>query len=299
MPEFRGSASTSVQKAFIEHSANTLLKELHDARLKRHKAETPATVLAQEASSGALSPKYVDAYFVRPLLVLDLDGTLLDTQKPGVRPGCPPSFLVKFWSDDVQETRLRPGLAHFLRALRPHFDFAVFTAADDAYAQCMIRGIDAAVSGFRSSLRAVFSAKQVQFAHKGGHMSTTKDLRKLAEFCGVPLCRTLIVDDNPETYRLNQSNALPVPAYVGMPTDEVLNHLCAFLVKLPSHGVPLDISAWAFAPSGSSALLVERVDGLLLDPSRPSALEDERAWGAFLPPTDEVSAWARPPDSDM
>ena len=184
---------------------------------------------------------------------------------------------------------MRPGLGQFLTRLTPHFDFAVFTAANDAYAQEMIRGIDAAVPGFRCSLRATFTMQHAQFSHKkDGNLTTTKDLRTLAEFCGVPLCRTLIVDDNPETYRLNPSNALPVPAYAGAPIDDVLDYLTNFLISLPSHGVPLDVSGWPLAPSGATALRVECFDGLRLGRSSSSApFEEERTWGAFLPPVDD------------
>ena len=74
-----------------------------------------------------------------------------------------------------------------------------------------------------------------------------------------------------------------MPGYAGTPTDNVLNYLCTFLLNLPSHGIPLDVSGWMFAPSGSTALLGEPVHGVRLNYLPPVALEEDRRWGAFLP----------------
>eukprot|EP00966_Prymnesium_polylepis_P238625 5518500-Prymnesium_polylepis.1 len=82
-----------------------------------------------------------------PLLVLDLDGTLLDAAPPGRRPG-KPVFL-----DRGKEVRLRPGLGEFLSFCLSHFDVAVWTAAPAAYAEAMCAGIAAACCpAFPSSL---------------------------------------------------------------------------------------------------------------------------------------------------
>lgn len=127
-----------------------------------------------------------------PLLVLDLDGTLLDTSRRGLRPG-EPSFIVSDGLMHVYETRLRPGLATFLAAVRPHFDLAVFTAASRDYAERMIDGIDSEAPGFRPSLVAIFSQEQTTFTHDGQRMRVTKDLRSLARHCGKQMSRCLIV----------------------------------------------------------------------------------------------------------
>ena len=101
MPDFCVTNATSAQiEALFAQPSNHLLKELHLARLERRRVDAPA-----------VSPER-EAYFVRPLLVLDLDGTLLDTQKPGVRQGYPPSFLTQFSANEAaransQPTRLR------------------------------------------------------------------------------------------------------------------------------------------------------------------------------------------------
>ena len=96
----------------------------------------------------------------------------------------------------------------------------------------MIDGIDAAVPGFRASLSCVFTGEHALFTFDDGRMLSgkdldwskpmkgrvrvTKDLLSLARHCGRPIGRCLIVDDTPETYKLNPSNALPVPMYDAM-----------------------------------------------------------------------------------
>ena len=169
---------------------NSLLASLHRERVSR--------------SAPQLSPCSVPhpSYDIKPLLVLDLDGTLLDTARPFVRHGAY-TFLVAFDDVDVREVRLRPGLAAFLEAVMPHFELAIFTAATAAYAEEMAKGIDALVPGFRSALKAIFSKEHAHITPDG---YVTKTLALLADHVGKPLCRTLIVDDNPTTYRLNVSN---------------------------------------------------------------------------------------------
>ena len=117
----------------------------------------------------------------------------------------------------------------------------------------MIDGIEAAVPGFRASLRCVFTREHAVFTFEDGRtrsgseidwsrpttgrVRVTKDLKSLARHCGRPLCRCLIVDDTAETYRLNPSNALPVPMYEGKEVDHALECLRDFLLhKMPTNG---------------------------------------------------------------
>ena len=201
----------------------------------------------------------------------------LDSACPGVRPGVP-SFTVD-GPGAYFETRLRPGLSAFLMAVRPRFQLAIFTAANAAYAERMIDGIDAAAPGFRSSLRCVFSRERVGFAVEDGRVRITKDLRSLARHCGVPMCRCLIVDDTPETYRLNPSNALPVPIYEGSSSDHALDRLRDFLLSMPWQGVPLDARAWPLGPRGAQPLLAEQGeqdDGCVLGSASTTSEEHKR-----------------------
>lgn len=257
-----------IRPAMLDTEMNALLRSLHDERMRRSvgafvsdRTESPSYIEADlvpgrtdlvraHHTESPLASSVSACYQTLPLLVLDLDGTLLDSTVPGTRPGMP-TFTV----DGVIETRLRPGLGAFLVAVRSHFDLAVFTAGNASYAEQMISGIDTWVPGFRASLRRVYSRDHVDFTFENRSIRVTKDLRRLARDCGLPLCRCLIVDDTPDTYRLNISNALPVPVYDGSSSDDTLDRLRDFLLSMPKHGVPLDVRGWPLAPRGAQPLL--------------------------------------------
>lgn len=236
---------------------NSLLRELHAERNRRTGRELVH----------AMAIDLVRPYNVRPLLILDLDGTLLVStprDMGGKMPG-KPSFVTSFSSMDVQETRLRPGLVSFLEAVRPHFDLAVFTAATLEYAETMVEGINSVCPGFRDSLCCFWTREHTCCLWSlSGRLTVLKELRRLAQHCGRPLSRCLIVDDTPETYALNVSNALPIPAYAGGEMDGALKRLSGFLLAMPTMGVPLDVSGYELAPPGAKALLAEVVDGHVL-----------------------------------
>ena len=250
--ELRDVLVASAHAAASMPDINLLLRSLNEDRLRRRGATEAEPVPDVTESPSESSPA---CYKTVPLLALDLDGTLLDTTVPGMRPGVP-SFTVDT-VDGMYETRLRPGLSAFLSAVRPHFQLAIFTAGNAAYAERMVDGIDAEVPGFRASLRCVFSRERVDCTYEPSlsRWRITKDLRSLARHCGLPLCRCLIVDDTPETYRLNPSNALPVPVYTGSSSDRALECLRSFLLAMPRKGVPLDVRAWPLGPRGAQPLL--------------------------------------------
>ena len=153
------------------------------------------------------------------LVVLDLDGTLLDAAPRHRRQ--PPALYATpdFASNCGAEVRFRPGLACFLREVRQHYDLAVWTAAPATYASEMIAGIERMLgkeSGFTAdSLVAVLTEVETEVAWRGVPI-VTKDLRKVGALADYPMWRTLVVDDTPSTYRLNPANALPVPSWSGM-----------------------------------------------------------------------------------
>ena len=297
---------------------NALLRELHSERVWRNGAIDGAIDCAID---GAIAEVPHACYNTVPLLVLDLDGTLLESTSPGTRPGIPDYKI-----DGVFETRLRPGLGAFLVTVMSslHYELVIFTAASAAYAVRMVDCIDHVVPGFRASLRCVFSREQVHFDLAGEaplcRLRITKDLRSIARHCGRPLCRCLIVDDTPETYRLNASNALPVPVYDGSDSDRALDRLRDFLLSMPWQGVPLDVSGWPLGPRGAQPLLAdndgERATGggcgLVRASSATCGREDPRIqrWAsvppavlpAFLPLPDEaapaISPAFLPPEDD-
>ena len=198
----------------------------------------------------------------RPLLVLDLDGTLLDTCKKGTREG-PPTFMASDFPDEVYETRIRPGLAEFLTTVTQKYDLAVFTAGSSEYAEAMIAGIEThAFTGFRTFLRCTFSREQTKVLIEPGQASIIKDLRDVAQHCRVPLERCLIVDDSPSTYQLNCSNALPVPTYLGTVHDDALAELAEDLMDMTKPNTPLDVTGYRLAPPRAVPLLAAVPSGM-------------------------------------
>ena len=96
-----------------------------------------------------------------------------------------------------------------------------------------------------------------------GNLRFTKHLRTLAHHCGRPFCRCLIVDDTPDTYRYNQSHALPIRSYQGETVDDgALSELKDFLLMMTTPGLPLDVRGYALAPPAARPLITEEVDGI-------------------------------------
>ena len=196
----------------------------------------------------------------RPLLVLDLDGTLLDAAPPGRRPG-KPAFL-----DRGKEVRLRPGLGEFLSFCLTRFDVAVWTAAPAAYAEAMCAGITTTCCpAFASSLVATFTETDTEVLWRGSP-KTIKELRKLSARLTRPLARCLIVDDTVSTYSRNVANALPVPTFhASSPReqreDNVLQQLQQFLGTISLDAAALDVSGWKHAPPGARPLRPEGACG--------------------------------------
>jgi len=243
------------------HPNNELLHSLHEERLARLINGGAMHVIKLKAPrpEGINNP-----YQVKPLLALDLDGTLLDTTRRGVRQGTA-SFTINI-GGVIYETRFRPGLAEFLKALLAlDLELAIFTAASPSYAESMITQMDALVPGFERALRCVLTREHTQMcASADGSPVIIKRLRTLADRCHKPLSRCLVVDDTPTTYSVNPSNALPIPVYEGGSCDDALEVLRAFLRAMPTRGAPLDVTTYCLAPPQAKAMLTEVVDGKVL-----------------------------------
>lgn len=203
-----------------------------------------------------------DPYMIRPLITLDLDGTLLETTDKGTHDCGQPGFTFSNLGQKY-ETRFRPGLAIFLQALLDaDLNIAIWTAGSLSYATLMLAGIEKLVPGLRRALKATFSRDQVQWQlNSFGEHSVLKDLRLLSTHLNYPLSRVLIVDDTPDTYRLNPNNAVPVPPWRGDPDDCALDEVCTFLCSMPTRGEPLDVRNYRLATPTANALCAEAVDG--------------------------------------
>ncbi len=160
----------------------------------------------------------------KPLLVLDLDETLVHTlEKPLSRPA------------DLQvcgfHVYLRPHLREFLVAMQEVFDLAVWSAGSSDYVEPTVEKLFA---GLNAPL-FVWSSRRCtrRFDHEVHDVYYIKDLRKVKKK-GFDLRRVLIVEDLERNCERNFGNAVYVRAFEGCSEDSELKSLAAYLKTLAS-----------------------------------------------------------------
>lgn len=161
----------------------------------------------------------------RPLLVLDLDETLVHAEeKAKPLPGRSPDFTT---SDYV--VYKRPHLDEFLSRMWKHYDIAVWSAAGTLYVNRVVEVIFAdqrqpvfVFSGARSTRR---------FDHDSHQEYYIKDLKKVRKR-GFDKARMLIVDDLERNAQRNFGNAVYVREFNGELDDEELLLLADYLETL-------------------------------------------------------------------
>lgn len=156
----------------------------------------------------------------RPLLILDLDETILHASEYKLRDA------------DFHVAGLyvykRPHLEEFLRELSPYFRFAVWTSSSADYASHM-------VGRFFESYPLNFVWSRVQCTRRYDpemlEAHFVKDLAKVKRK-GFDLKRVLIVDDSPEKLLRNYGNLVRVKPFEGNADDDELRHLHGYLISL-------------------------------------------------------------------
>ena len=196
-----------------------------------------------------------------PLVIFDLDGTLLHSMNPGqrgradgarLRASGPPDFKTA----DGRWVWLRPGVHECLAAVAASgCRLAVWTAAPADYAALMVTGLQSVTRGLLGAeFVDVLTADDTTVEWRGTPI-TTKDLRGAAGRRGWPLHMCLVVDDTPSTYAKNPMHALPVPTWSpgrrDSKSDDCLPALAEFLVGLARQavegGAALDVRGWRHA----------------------------------------------------
>jgi RNA polymerase II subunit A small phosphatase-like protein len=158
---------------------------------------------------------------LRPLLILDLDETLIyGTEAPLDRS---PDF-----ETDVFSIYQRPHLRTFLDQITPSFELAVWSAASSTYVEAVVRRIfDGRSLAFAWAVDRCTSKRDVE-------MDTfywVKDLAKVKRR-GFDLARVLVVDDTPRKAERNYGNAVYVAPFVGDPSDAELPALARYLLSI-------------------------------------------------------------------
>ena len=167
---------------------------------------TPVMSLGQQASTasnyigGKLIPKQKDESKGKYTIVFDLDETLVSNRMPGFRPAI-----------------RRPHLESLLRGLKGKAEVVLWTASIESVGKPVLRQIDPNNEYFSSAVyrNPAWFQERLTVPH-------TKDLRLL----GRDLSRTVIIENNPFSVRLNKSNAIMVPDFDRPnPSDNILRHL--------------------------------------------------------------------------
>jgi RNA polymerase II subunit A small phosphatase-like protein len=162
----------------------------------------------------------------RPLLILDLDETLIYAAEDGRDPP-PPRTDLRVGRFSVQK---RPLVHAFLADVAEHYDLAVWTSSSSSYARPIV---DALFPGAAGTLAFVWCADRCtrRFDPETRDYFRAKDLRKVKRL-GHPLERVLIVDDSPEKIARHYGNHIRVTPFTGDDADTELRDLVPFLRRL-------------------------------------------------------------------
>jgi len=168
---------------------------------------------------GGLLGKLKKEHKGRKCLVLDLDETLVHSSFKKVPKA---DFLVPVDIDGVVHTVYvlkRPYTDEFLAACAELFEIVLFTASLSKYADPLLDMLDTKSTMHHRLFRE--SCVQKDYCY-------VKDLSKL----GRKLKNCIIVDNSPQSYIFQPSNAIPIPSWFDDPKDTALRDLIPVLRHL-------------------------------------------------------------------
>ena len=150
-------------------------------------------------------------------LVLDLDETLVHSQFGPF--DVPSDVVIKIEiENEIHDIHVlvRPGVKEFLEKLSKRFEIIIFTASISKYAEPLLDILDknkyCSYRLFRENCTII-------------NTSFVKDLKKL----GRDLKDTIIVDNSPIAYLLNNDNGLPILTWFDDRNDRELYKICPVL----------------------------------------------------------------------
>jgi RNA polymerase II subunit A small phosphatase-like protein len=162
----------------------------------------------------------------RPLLILDLDETLLHSSEATLDRPC--DFrLGQFFA------YRRPYVNDFLERVSAYYDLAVWTSASQAYAELAVTALFSHVP----PVKFVWSAARCvrRYDHELMSHYHVKDLRKVKKL-GYALERILVIDDSPEKLERNYGNHVQVRPFTGDQADNELPRLASYLLIIHACG---------------------------------------------------------------
>lgn len=158
---------------------------------------------------------------LKPLLVLDLDETLIHCPKEETR-GCDYTMLVPGTSTIIS-FNVRPYAQEFLEEMSEKFIIYVFTASDASYARTIVNFIDPQ----RKFIARIIDRRYCCASTKG---YVVKDLRIFGKESKVR--HTLLVDNSPYCMLPQLKNGIPILPFYKSKTDRELLELKEYLKKL-------------------------------------------------------------------
>lgn len=197
------------------------ITELAEAQPERAAPVQSAMIVSgvtNEADPGSLrlpSPR-----MVRPLLLLDLDETLIHSSTKELT-----GLKVVARVGDLN-FYARPHLETFLKTVEPLYQLGVWTAASADYASIVV----SAIFSTPANLALVWSRERCcsSYDPETGDLRYLKDLKKVKRQ-GYDLAQTLFIDDIPGNLRKNYGNHIRIPPFTGAADDRALINLAAAL----------------------------------------------------------------------
>ncbi len=164
----------------------------------------------------------------RPLLILDLDETLVHTVETPL-PVLTPDFVL-----GELTVYLRPHVVQFLQRMQAVYDLAIWSAGGSGYVEPTVAFLFAH-AGLRPPV-FVWSSRRCtrKFDHETHEVYYIKDLKKVRNK-GFDGNRMLIVDDLERNATRNYGSAVYLRPFEGAQDDDELVHLAAYLEGLASH----------------------------------------------------------------
>jgi len=159
----------------------------------------------------------------RPLLVLDLDETLMYATMFQLEQ--PPDFRI-----GLANVVKRPGVEPFLAACLDLFHVGIWTSATAEYAEDALSHLLSEASEKLVFIRTRQHCAQV-FDPQTQERYWHKDLGQLLND-GYDPRAIIVVDDTPESWTPYEDNVVPVTKYRGDPRDAELGLLLRYLIRL-------------------------------------------------------------------
>ncbi len=155
---------------------------------------------------------------MRPLLILDLDETLIHAVEVPLAHDasfrCGQYFVYE-----------RPFVREFCNSCSRYYDLAVWTSSTADYAQCVVEHI---MDGGQTAFLWVRDQCTRRYDPEAKEHYWVKDLRKVKR-SGYDLKRVLVVDDTRQKLERNYGNLILVSEFNGDPQDRELDQLSGYL----------------------------------------------------------------------